>query len=62
MTPATYRATLARLGLTHEEAARLLRIHPATSRKSKLNGTACVAVRLIETLGVDEARRILGER
>lgn len=61
MTPRTYRATLARLGLTHTEAARLLIIHPVTSRKGNASATACRLLRLIEHIGVDEARRILGE-
>lgn len=61
MTAPEYRATLARLGLTHAEAARLLHIHPVTSRKGNLNATTCALLRLIETIGVAEARRILGE-
>lgn len=32
MTPATYNATRKRLGLTHTQAAELLRISPGTSR------------------------------
>jgi hypothetical protein len=63
MTPAAYRATLARLGLTHEEAARLLHIHPVTSRKGNVSPTVAVLLTLIEHIGVNEARRrILGER
>ena len=62
MTPATYRAVLAKLGLTHEEAARLLAIHPVTSRKSKVNETTARLLRMIYAYGVDEAREILGEK
>lgn len=62
MTPQAYRATLKRLALTHEEAARLLSIHPVTSRKGTANETATRLLTLIEALGVDEARRIIGER
>lgn len=60
MTAATYRATLARLGLTHKQAADLLDIHPSTSRRSDIGLTAVRLLKLIEHVGVDEARRILG--
>ena len=60
MTPTTYRAALAQLGLTHEEAARLLAIHPVTSRKSKVNETAARLLRLIYAYGVEEACDIIG--
>jgi hypothetical protein len=60
MTPQSYRATLARLGLTHAEAARLLHIHPVTSRKGAVSPTVFALLQLIEAIGVDEARRILG--
>ena len=62
MTPQTYRATLARLKLTHAEAARLLHIHPVTSRKGNISPTVAVLLQLIEHYGVDEARRLLGEK
>jgi hypothetical protein len=61
VTPQAYRATIARLGLTHEQAARLLAIHPVTSRKGVVNETTARLLKMIEAAGVDEARRILRE-
>lgn len=59
MTPQDYRAALARLDLTHAEAAELLRVHPVTSRKGAVNGTAAALLKLIEYVGVKRARRVL---
>jgi hypothetical protein len=62
VTPSDYRETLKRLNLTHEEAARLLGIHPVTSRKGRLSGPALVALVIIEHMGVDAARAALAAR
>lgn len=67
MTPATYNVTRQRLNLTHEALAQLLGIEPQTSRvwslrtRSGPDDRAVITLKLIEALGVDEARRIIGE-
>jgi hypothetical protein len=59
MTPDDYTAIKSRLGLTHEALAELLAIHPVTSRGRVVNETTARLLRMIEHVGVDEARRIL---
>jgi DNA-binding transcriptional regulator YiaG len=68
MTPAAYNATRQRLSLTHEALAQLLGVEPQTSRRWAMpssNGPderTVSHLKLIEALGVDEARRILETR
>lgn len=63
MTPQEYKAAKERLGLNHPELAALLDVHPVTSRdwatKQKPPPHIAVLLKLVEHVGVDEARRIL---
>jgi DNA-binding transcriptional regulator YiaG len=65
MTPAAYNNARRRLGLTHEALAEELGIEPQTSRRWAMPSSdgpdrrAVITLKLIEAIGVAEARRIL---
>lgn len=60
MTPDEYRDTLNRLQLKHTEAAELLDIHPITSVKAVVGPRIARLLMMIEHVGVEKYRKIVG--
>ena len=60
MTPDEYRDTLNRLELTHIEAAELLYMHPMTSIKAVVGPRIVALLKLLEHVGVEKYREVVG--